>query len=355
VVRAAGTPAVSDETDDLAAVAGFPALLPWQVGPASEALSRRGGWPHALLLHGPAGIGKRVLAMNYARSLLCESPRADGLACGACAGCQYVAAGAHPDLRVVEPFERDDDGTVAPLPDIPIAHVRALIEFTQMTSHRRGAKVALIAPAERMNVSAANALLKTLEEPPAGTYLILVAHQPGRIPATVRSRCLAAPAPMPTSAQSLAWLEAQGIAAAGSVLAQAGGSPLAASALAEPEVQTERAVWLTAFARPETLSPVSLGARIDAAGREGRRERLTAVVDWLIAWTGDLARVASGGDARRNPDHAGALDRLSARVARVSLLRYHRKLLLQRAWVNHPLQPRLVAESLLIEYRNLFA
>ncbi len=340
--------------DDLPAAAPFPALLPWQENTARDVLGRRASWPHALLLHGPAGIGKHVLALHFARALLCESPRPDGAACAACTSCGYVAAGAHPDLRLVEPIEVEEDGTIKPLDQIPVDAVRRLIEFVQITSHRRVAKVALVVPAERMNAAAANALLKTLEEPPADTYLLLVAHQPGRLPATVRSRCRTLDAPVPTLAQARDWLLATGVASPDVVLAQAGGAPLIARDLADPGVQAERSFWLSALARPEGLSPVALGARVESAGRDERKERLAAALNWLLAWTGDLARVEAGGSPRHNPDFATALAALSRRVARVALLRYHRRLLRQRAWLSHPLQPRLVAEALLIEYRGLF-
>jgi len=344
-------------TDDDAPVPpdrAFPALLPWQAQSAREALAGRRTWPHALLIQGPAGIGKHVLALHFAQALLCEEPRADGLACGACPGCRYVIAGQHPDLRVVEPVDVDDDGTITPRADIPIAAIRALTAFAQVTSHRRVAKVALIAPAERMNAAAANALLKTLEEPPPDMYLLLVSGQPGRLPATVRSRCRVFDVPAPPTAQALAWLAAAGVADGASVLAQAGGAPLAALALADAALQAERAHWLAALGRPEALSPLALGARIESAGRDVRRDRLAAAIDWLSSWTADLARVAAGGEARANADHARALAALAPRVARVALLRYHRRLLRQRAWIHHPLQPRLVVEALLIDYRTLF-
>lgn len=329
-------------------------LLPWQLAFARSALAARATWPHALLLDGPRGIGKRTLALNLARGLLCESPAADGLACGTCAGCRYVLAGQHPDLQMVEPFRLSDDGEVEPLDTIPVDRIRALIEWVQLTSHRGRAKVAVIVPAETMHSSAANALLKTLEEPPAATYLLLVAHQPGRVPATLRSRCRRMPAPQPDAAAARTWLEGEGVAAAASVLAQAGGAPLAALAMADAEWQSERVVWLQALSRPQALSPVALAARIEALGRDQRKAMLGLVLDWLIAWTADLGRVAAGGSPARNVDYASALEGLKAAVAPIPLFRYHRSLLRQRALVAHPLSPRLVAESVLIGYRALF-
>jgi DNA polymerase-3 subunit delta' len=331
-------------------------LLPWQRQCAVETLAQRATWPHALLIHGPRGIGKHALALNFAQALLCESPRPDGLACGACPGCRYAIAGQHPDLMRLELTQIDEEtGALENLDTIAIDRVRTLIDFVQLTSHRQRAKVAVIAPAERMNAAAANALLKTLEEPPAGTYLILVSDQPGRVWPTIRSRCrrLAAPQPLPDEAR--AWLAAQGVAEPDLALAQASGAPLAALAQADAAIQVERRAWLAALGDPDRLSVLALAARIEAGGKDLRRVRLAHAIDWLVLWTADLARVAAGGAARHNPESTRSLAGLAGRVAPVALFRYHQSLLRQRALVVHPLAPRLVAEALLIDYRGLFS
>jgi DNA polymerase III subunit delta' len=330
-------------------------LLPWQHDAARAALSRRASWPHALLIHGPRGIGKHAFALNLAQGLLCEIPRTDGLACGTCAGCRYAVAGQHPDLMRLELQVIDaDEGTLEVVDSIGIDRVRALTEFVQLTSHRHRAKVAVVNPAERMNAPAANALLKTLEEPPADTYLILVSDQPGRVPATLRSRCVLLPAPVPGDADAIAWLAAQGVAMPELALAQASGAPLRALGEAVPMVQDERRAWLAALSAPDQLSVTRLAARIDAGGKDERRPRLAHALEWLIAWTSDLARIAAGASARANPGAALSLQRLAVRVAPIALFRYHRLLLRQRAMEAHPLQPRLVAEAMLHAYRALF-
>ncbi len=329
-------------------------LYPWQSQQLEALLSARATWPHALLLAGPAGIGKRTLALHLARGLLCEQPAATGMACGTCSSCHLLLAGYHPDLQLLEPWKYDDDGEPKTLDAIPVDRVRTMIEWTQVTSHRGGAKVAIVVPAESMNAAAANALLKTLEEPPPATYLILVAHQPGRLPATVRSRCRFLPAARPEAEAARRWLAAQGVAAPAALLAQADNAPLAALALGDPEWQAERRQLLAALASPRGLSAVTLAARIDGAQKEGRRARLAFLIDTLCTWTGDLARVAAGGAVRRHVDHADALTGLASLVAPIALSRYHRSLLRQRLLVAHPLQPRLVAETLLLGYRDLF-
>jgi len=330
-------------------------LLPWQHAAAAELLSRRASFPHALLIHGPRGIGKHALALGLGQGLLCETPRADGLGCGVCPGCHYAIAGQHPDLMRLELLRTNQEsGELEAVDQIAIDRVRSLIDFTELTSHRQRAKVAVISPAERMNPAAANALLKTLEEPPAGTYLILVASEPARLPPTIVSRCRKLLAPQPAREDARKWLVAQGVAEPDLALAQAGGAPLAALAHADGAVQAERRAWVAALSEPDTLSPTNLATRIDAGGKDERRARLAWVIDWLIAWTADLARIAAGASVRQNPDAASALSVLTRRVAPLPLFRYHRSLLQQRALLAHPLVPRLVAEALLIDYRGLF-
>ncbi len=115
-------------------------------------------------------------------------------------------------LELIEVDE--EEGGLKAVDTIAIKRIRALIDFIELTSHRQRAKIGVIAPAERMNAAAANALLKTLEEPPAGTFLILVADLPGRLPATILCRCRRVRVPLPAADEACAWLAAQGVAAA---------------------------------------------------------------------------------------------------------------------------------------------
>ena len=330
-------------------------LLPWQLDAARAALAQRASWPHALLVHGPRGIGKHALALNFAQALLCEAPRADGLACGECAGCRYAIAGQHPDFMRLELLLIDpDEGTLAAVETIGIDRVRALTEFVQLTSHRQRAKVAVIAPAERMNAAAANALLKTLEEPPPGTYLILVSDQPGRVPATILSRCRKLAAPLPDAGRCARVARGAGRGGARPGTRTGGGGADRRARACRSGVAGRAPLLARRLGQPERLSVPALAARIDAGGKDERRARLAHALDWLIAWTADLARIAAGDAARQNPDAAAPLERLAARVAPIALFRYHRSLLRQRAMLAHPLQPRLVAEAVLLDYRALF-
>jgi DNA polymerase-3 subunit delta' len=213
-------------------------LAPWLLEPWQRVQARRAAerLPHALLIGAPAGLGKRELARALQASLLCESPRADGFACARCRGCLLLAAGSHGDAIHVS-FGLRDDGK--PRSEIVVDQIRALCERFAQTSARGGWRVAIIDPADALNHSAANALLKTLEEPEPGAMMILVADQMARLPATIRSRCQRIEIALPPRDAALAWLAAQGIGAddAAAALDLADGNPGEALALAAPEMR----------------------------------------------------------------------------------------------------------------------
>jgi DNA polymerase-3 subunit delta' len=173
-----------------------------------------------LLIHDTVGGGGDWLA-NWAASVaLCLSP--DEAPCGKCVGCVRVANNQHPDLARIVPIEDSKQ--------LRIEQVRELAQELSLTSHQGGYKVGILSPADSMNRFAANALLKTLEEPPARTLLILVASQPSRLPATILSRCQKLKVRAPTRAESLEWLrETRGAGDWDGVLDVLGDAPFAAA------------------------------------------------------------------------------------------------------------------------------
>jgi len=198
-------------------------LRPWQADAWSRLQARRerGALPHALLLAGPAGLGKREFRDAWVKGLLCQQP-SQGLPCGVCRSCLLVAAGTHPDVISLSFGLRKDGVTRS---EIVVDQVRDLSQRLAMSSQFGGWQVVTIDPADAMNAAAANALLKTLEEPTASTLLVLVADEPARLPATIRSRCQRIDFAVPSREVSLDWLRAEGVADAGAALDAAGGNP----------------------------------------------------------------------------------------------------------------------------------
>jgi len=150
--------------------------------------------PHAVLFTGMPGTGKQQFAYAFARLLLCQQP-VDGLNCGHCHGCELSRVGNHGDLKVIQPEPKSRV--------IKVDQVRALVAFANQRANFGERKVVLLTPAESLNINAANALLKCLEEPSENTYMLLLSHRPNRLPATVRSRCQLYKLPVPDAEQSL--------------------------------------------------------------------------------------------------------------------------------------------------------
>jgi DNA polymerase-3 subunit delta' len=175
-------------------------MLPWLENTCRSLRERLedGRLGHAPLVHGPAGIGKQELGEWLAKLLLCARPGES--ACGECQGCRHFESGTHPDLFVVEVPE-DKQG-------IGVDQVRDLIERLQLTASMGPHRVGLMRQADAMNRNAANALLKTLEEPPPGAWLILLSEQPASLPPTIRSRCQQLPLRAPAPEVSAPWLSA---------------------------------------------------------------------------------------------------------------------------------------------------
>lgn len=172
---------------------------------------------HAMLLSGVVGVGIEQLGVAMARFLLCQSPIED-VACGRCRGCQLLAADTHPDLYRV----RCEDSAS----QIKVDQIRACVDFVATTSHAGGAKVVVVEYADLMNTNAANALLKSLEEPQGNTVFILTTNQFSSILPTIRSRCRVVDVAIPPRASAIAWLAEHELPTTAELLDDAGGAPL---------------------------------------------------------------------------------------------------------------------------------
>ena len=327
--------------------------FPWQEAALAQLLERRDRLPHALLLHGRRGIGKTQFAQALAAAVLCESPRAAG-ACATCPSCHWFSQGNHPDYREVVPeaaAEDDEEGEGDARPEnakslvIKIDQIRAIADFVSLTTHRAGYRVLVTRPADSLFPTAANALLKTLEEPPQSTLIVLVTDQPARLLPTIRSRCRSMALPMPPRATALRWLREQGVGAPEVALATAGGSPLLARDLAEAGEAEFRRRLLAELSRPAGANLLQYAGSVD-------RSALERFLYWMQTWVYDLVSHRLGASIRHHPDHAAAIAARSRAASLDALFDLDRELAEARRLASHPLNPRLVVEHLLMSYNS---
>jgi DNA polymerase-3 subunit delta' len=330
------------------------AFLPWQADTARAWLGSRERFSHAWLIHGLAGTGKRQFALAGAASLLCEAPQ-DGLACGHCSACLWVAAGNHPDLRRIRPDavaveeggEAEEETATAtkaaPSRDIRVDQLRALGSWFNTATHRGGWRVAVLYPAQALNAISANALLKVLEEPPDHTVFLLVADAPDRLLPTLVSRCRRLPLAVPGRDEALAWLAGQGVTQPEPWLAAAGGAPLAAL-----ELSRSRAAacpqWLDGL-----LSSLAQGLAPDIGGMADQLEKESPAV-WLDALQRlflDLLLAASSAPLRYFPQAEKNIRLAAGRASLASLGETGKWLGQQRALAGHPLNGKLFAHAVL--------
>ena len=340
-----------------------PTLYPWQSDAWLHLQTFRERLPHAILFYGQAGIGKSRFAEAFAQSLLCEARMPDGHACGACLSCGWFEQYAHPDYRRVRPeiLDEDDGGDTdegesrktaksskTPSKDIRIEQVRALADFMNISTHRQGKRVVLLYPAEALNSASANALLKTLEEPPPETVFLLVSNNIERLLPTTLSRCRQFAMPMPTTAQSLAWLATQQIDSADVWLAEQGGAPLAALALAQSGSRDVQDELLVVLMRPS----------VEAALKTAERLQKVVVAELVLGvqrWLHDLCSWKLAGKIRYYPSKSKELAMLASRLSSGQLMAAVKAVEERHAIAEHPLSARLFIEDMLLDYSALFS
>lgn len=298
---------------------------------------------HGVLISGPGGIGKRLLADLLARTILCHAPL-DAGPCGACRSCQLERAGSHPDFLRIVPEE--------PGKQIRIAQIRnELGDFVMRTASIAGSKVVLIDPADAMNHSTANCLLKSLEEPAGATHLLLLSDAPARLLATVRSRCEQLRLKPPTREQGLAWLQEHAEHEhAVDALELVSGRPLAALQLLRGDglAQFDRAAQLMCRAAdPRAWIP---GLVSECADIE-----LGALLEWIFVFLSGVSRsLAAPQSAPASLVRARAANAVvPAKTAAIHVARQLQRTLSAQRDASSTANPnrQLLLESLLIEWQ----
>lgn len=341
------------------------ALYPWQDDAWKRLQQMRERLPHAILFQGPPGIGKLALAELFAQSLICEAPAAEGFPCGACPSCGWFSQYSHPDYRRIRPealegeLTEDEGGedadakksaksTRAPSKEIKIEQVRHLGDWITVSTHRQGNRVVLLYPAEALNTASANALLKTLEEPPPDTVFLLVSHAPDHLLPTIVSRCHRFSLAIPSREQSLAWLKANQVADAEAWLAEQGGAPLIANQAAQVASRDLLESVLKYLLRPDRDGALRLASQL-------QKESSVEIVVWLQRWLSDLFSVKLAGRVRYYPRYNKQVSALADRTDVAALQHMVKSLNERRAIADHPLATRLFIEDMLLDYSALFS
>ncbi len=320
-------------------------IYPWQDQQWNyfQRLLENNELPHAVLLTGQAGVGKASFVINLCASILCDRRANDGMPCGTCKYCQLFSANTYPDFTRIVPEEADSA--------ITVDDIRLLIERLSLTRHYDAYKIALIESAHQMNTNAANALLKTLEEPPDHTLIILVSDQPQTLPATIRSRCQSVLINSPEHQQGLAWLQAREDSVDWKpLLAVAQGSPLLALQLQETDLLEQRNEVIQGFLQlaENSANPMDISSRFDSIS-------VVQGIQWLQGLVLDLMRLKSDEDpvTLENPDFYRSLLALAPRLEVPLLLELWDWLLDRRKIFDNSLNRRLFVEELLLRSRQM--
>jgi DNA polymerase III subunit delta' len=322
---------------------------------------RRGALHHAYLFGGPEGVGKATAARLLAQAANCDAPAPEGVrrddACGTCGPCRKIARGVHPDVlvlheeRVMAKAGRwDPKGGRAPSKDIVVDQVRDVVDRRLALKRFEGRRrFVVLDPADAMNPQAQNALLKTLEEPPDDTTLVLVASSPDALLPTIRSRCLRVPfAPLPATALA-ARLEAAGRPAGEARLAAAlaGGSLARALALDAETLAVERDAVLAAAA----LDPADAGAWLAFAREHGDdRESAAELCALLAVWLRDVLAVHAGAAELALGDLAETTRRAAAALAPAEIVRRREEVQKTAAALRQNASATLALERMLIAW-----
>lgn len=326
-------------------------IYPWQQRLWHELATQTAHLPHALLFKGAAGLGKLHFALVFAQRLLCLQPTE--YACGQCQSCHWFLQGNHPDFALITPEDAESaedsnkKSKTRKKEQISVDQIRALADFVTLSSHRQqGRRVVLIHPAEALNVFAANALLKMLEEPPSGVVFLLVSHQPQRLLATIISRCRQVDMPTVSPALAQQWLAQQEVENAEHWLNLAGGAPLRALEYAKQELHQHQNIIQqlekgAALSMPETLKLLNVLEM---------REALSLLQKWVY----DLTSWLMLGQIRYFGQSTAKMRTLTENVEAKRMLQWAQSLQEAQKLSLHPLNNDLQLEQLLLQYQQLF-
>lgn len=321
-------------------------IFPWQMQQWQQLWQAKTAkrLPHALLFSGIPGTGKTQFAEEFSRALLCKENKIDGLSCGACHACRLVDGRSHPNVMWVEPEKAGQA--------IKVDQIRAVSEFANQSALQGEYVIVIIHPANNMNVNAANALLKTLEEPPGNAVLILLSNQSEKMPATILSRCQKINFPKPATKVGISWLSSQltdTSANAELLLKLANGAPLAALQLMQEEKMSVRHNFyqnLCAF-QAKQIDPLKTAATLQELD-------CLVVVDFMLSFVMDIARLQLNAEVTDiiNQDFTQQLQALAhaTPISKVTRMMEYLQVLRNQLGTGLNLNKQLIMEGLMIRW-----
>lgn len=326
-------------------------MYSWQNLQWTKVMQRKNSLPHAILLRGRSGIGKFDFAINLSNALLCKEPDHLQMACGHCSSCLWLKEGAHPDFKLItSEDDYDSEGNIKKNSTkriiITIAQIRQLYDYLSLSTHQvAGFRVIVISPAEVLNLAAANALLKMLEEPPSNTIFLLVSSQPQQLLPTIISRCQVIDMPIPSKNNAIEWLNAQGVNQPEVALQYAGGAPLDALRLQDQINSNDK-----------VIKQLSLGGKLDPfnAAQLFLSLGMSRAINVIQKWTFDLVSFKLVHKLHYHVEYERALQELSKSVNLSGLLLFERQLNEAKKAANHPLSNEMQLENILLQYTHVF-
>lgn len=313
-------------------------LYPWQESDYNYLLQLTRRLPHAVLLHGPDGLGSLDLARSWAKSLLCGQPLANGSYCGQCSSCLLLEDDGHPDFYPLVITDEDKKS-------IGVMEIRAVVDFISLSSHLGKHKIILIEDTNLLNLNSANALLKILEEPAPTTLFILLSNNINHILPTILSRCHKYKLSLPSTESVVDFVATRQIVNAEFWLKYHNNCPLFETEIDEGQLQR----ILNALATPSVENIFTLSSEFD-----GKTVGFAFVLEFLSKWISDLLQYKMSGKYSYFDLYHEKVQPLIGKLQIEKAFYLHDKLNFLTKWSNHPLNYKLQIENLLLQYQQVF-
>lgn len=318
-------------------------IYPWQKSVWQNISTQLAHIPNAWLFFGQEGIGKTNFAYALSRLLLCENPQAQA-PCEQCSSCHLSEQNNHPDFYELTPQTEEDN--LRKRQQIKVDAIRQMIEKIHLSPLRSPKRVVMIHPAESLNLQAANALLKILEEPSESVVFLLITHSRDKLLPTIKSRCRQMALPTPSTEEALSFLQKQNPQYSAAQLAFHSQSPLFDESEEDIALRNELLALLCA---PRVLGILDYATHFDK-----QKKPLSVLLENIQKWTIDLIACKHNHQPCYCPEQKEALQKLSKRCQSHTLFTFYDRLLTLIPYGQHTLNVKLNTEAILIDYLKLF-